>query len=192
MGGGGSSSSQRVVKGPYEKNVKIDNPQVGNLLSNLSSNMQSQLNSGQGDALQSSSQRTLQSLQNQTYNYRPNTYTNQLADSLRAQGQSQFNKDFAKAYSAMQGLGQGTSTAGLGNVYADYVTNTNNQVAQLYNDQYNKDIANILAASQLGLGQDATSKLGSLALAAGDLFKGEYGYTPQVVGDSDSWNFKIL
>ena len=192
MGGGGSSSSQRVVKGPYEKNVRIDNPQVGNLLSNLASNMQTQMNTGQGDALQSSSQRTLQSLQNQTYNYRPSTYTNQLADSMRAQSQSQFNKDFAKAYSNMQGLGQGTSTAGLGNVYADYVANTNNQVAQLYNDQYNKDMANILAASQLGLDQDTTSKLGALALAAGDLFKGEYGYTPQVVGDSSSWNFKIL
>lgn len=192
MGGGSTHSSQRVVSGPYEKNVKIDNPQVGNLLSNLSSNIQSRLNDGQGDALQSSSQRTLQALQNRNYYYQPNTYTNQLADSLRAQNQSQFNKDFAKAYSAMQGLGQGTSTAGLGNVYSDYVANTNNQVAQLYNDQYNKDMANVLAASQLGLGQDSTSKLGALALAAGDLFKGEYGYTPQVVGDSSGWNFRLF
>lgn len=193
MGGYSSSkSTQRMESGPYENNVRISNPQVSGLLSGLTSKLGSSLmNNSSGDALTQNSQRTLQKLQNNTYAYQPNAYTRQALDSLAAKNYNQFQEDFAKAYSNVQGLGQGATTASLGNVYSDYKYNTDLARAQLMNDQYNKDMSNILAASEAGLGQDNLTQLSSLALSLGDLFKETYGYQPVVLTDSKSKGFSI-
>lgn len=196
MGGANSStSSSRVVSAPYENNVRWSDPQVRNLLSNLTENLQTRLTregNAIGDNLNTTSQNTLMALQGNDYQYKENPYTRAATDALEAQAYSNFQKNFAKAYSDVQGYGQGTASRRLADTYSDYANQAALQQAQTKLGQYNTDLDRVLKSAELGLGQDTLSQLSPMIVGLGNLFKETYGKTPATESSSKSWGFNIF
>ena len=196
MGGSGSSSSHsQVVSAPYANKVTFTDPQVKNLLSNLSGSVNkrfSQEGTSVGDALNEASQKTLQSLQGNNYSYKENPYASNITQALAAQDYSNFQKNFAKEYSNVQGYGQGTASRRLADVYSDYANKAALQRAQTQLGQYNTDLDRVLKSTELGLGEDTVTQMSPLILALGNLFKETYGITPATTTTSHSNQFNIL
>lgn len=186
MSGSSDTGSSRVNKGYYEQNVKFSDPQAKQLVSTLMGKLQSSLSGdNSNDALSETSAKTLADLMTGKYQVGTvNPYTQQLVDANAAKSANQFNTDFAKAYSNVQGLGQGASNQALGGVYQNYLLDKDAQTLNLLNQQYNTDIATALDAAKSGLGKSSLNQVGTLALGLGDLMKESYGYQPITTQES--------
>lgn len=184
------SGSSNTTSGQYENNVRFDSD-TQKLLSTLTGQVQSGLENKEGNALSTASSNTLKSALTGDWSGDVNPYTKGLADAYQAQNYANFQKDFAKAYSGVQGYGQGTSNAGLANAYSNYKLSNDAQIAKLLNDQYNTDYNAALSAANTGIGQDTISKLSSTVLGLGDLLKETYGYTPVTTSTENRTGYGI-
>ena len=190
MSGGGSSSESHPVSAPYENKVTWSDPTTRSLLTNLGTTLNQQIMGDTvGDSLHQTSAKTLQQLQDPGgVTYQQNPYVTSSLDALRAQNQQDFQDAFAKAYSDVQGYGQGTASRRLAQEYTNYANKAALQEAQTRLGQYNTDIESIREAAKLGLGQDALGRLGSLVINLGDLMKETYGTTPVQSSSSESYH----
>lgn len=186
MSASSDTGSSKVNKGYYEQNVRFSDPQAKQLISSLTGKLQSSLSGNNAnDALAETSAKTLADLITGKYQVSTvNPYTQQLANANAAKSANQFNTDFAKAYSNVQGLGQGASNQALGGVYQNYLLDKDAQTLNLLNQQYNTDVVNAIESAKSGLGQGSLSQLGTLALGLGDLMKESYGYQPVTTQES--------
>lgn len=186
MSASNESGSSKVNKGYYEQNVRFSDPQAKQLISTLTGKIQSSLSGdNSNDALAEISAKTLADMMTGKYQVDTvNPYTQRLVDANAAKSANRFNTDFAKAYSNVQGLGQGASNQALGGVYQNYLLDKDAQALNLFNQQYNTDVANAIESAKYGLGQGSLNQIGTLALGLGDLMKESYGYQPVTTQES--------
>lgn len=187
MSGSSQTGSSHVNSAEYDKNRVINDAGLAALEKQLVSYLGNQLGeNGQGNALANASSDTLANALTGNYSVTSaNPYIKQLVDNIYATTESDFKKNYSKAYSDVQGLGEGTKQYALGDVYSNYLLDRNNQVYNALSNQYNTDVDRSLNAAQAGVGEDPLSKFGTLALGLISNRTDEYGHTP-VVTESNS------
>lgn len=194
MSGGENKSFSEAVSVPYQSNREVTDPALKSLLGNVTSQLNSYFQNatnGNND-LAADATNTLRGIMSGTHNIQSvNPYLQKQIQSVYDTTENDYLRNLAAARSSVQGLGQGTSNLAVGDVYNDYVTNRDNQIANLYSSQWNSDMSNALNAALGGLSENPTAQMGNLAIALLNNFTREYGTTPGNKSGSSSWQVGI-
>lgn len=184
MSGSSSSGSSSVVKGEYESNRGLENPQAQSLMDSVTGYLNNVF--GGNSAQTQASNTGANALASVASSGGVNPYLNETIENLRQSYASDLESQYAKNYAENQGLGEATKQRILSDVVADNQIDLNSAILSALNDSWNAGQDRVVQAAGAATGVDPALTASDAATKLIANFTKEWGYQPANVSSESS------